>query len=49
MNIVGLGYTIYPAREYEAPLMAEAGELIALSPCQRPQLVLWIYPHPQAR
>ena len=29
MNIVGLGYTIYLGSEYEATMMAEAGELIA--------------------
>ena len=29
VNIVGLGYTIYLGSEYEATMMAEAGELIA--------------------
>ena len=34
VNIVGLGYTIYLGSEYEATMMAEAGELPG--PCQRP-------------
>ena len=36
VNIVGLGYTIYLGSEYESTMMAEAGELIAAGPCQRP-------------
>ena len=36
VNIVGLGYTIYLGSEYESTMLAEAGELIAAGPRQRP-------------
>ena len=36
VNMVGIGYTIYLGSEYESTMMAEAGELIAQGPRQRP-------------
>ena len=44
VNIVGLGYTIYLGSEYEATMMAEAGELIAQAHANGLLVVLWIYP-----
>ena len=44
VNIVGLGYTIYLGSEYEATMMAEAGELIAQAHANGLIVVLWIYP-----
>ncbi len=44
VNIVGLGYTIYLGSEYEAQMMAEAGELIAEAHAEGLIVVLWIYP-----
>jgi len=48
VNIVGLGYTIYLGSEYEATMMAEAGELIAEAHAQGLIVVLWIYPRGKA-
>ena len=48
VNIVGLGYTIYLGSEFEATMMAEAGELIAEAHAQGLIVVLWIYPRGQA-
>ena len=48
VNIVGLGYTIYLGSEYEATMMAEAGELIAQAHAQGLLVVLWIYPRGKA-
>ena len=48
MNIVGLGYTIYLGSEYEATMMAEAGELIAQAHANGLIVVLWIYPRGKA-
>ena len=39
VNIVGLGYTIYLGSEYEATMMAEAGELIAQAHAKDPDLI----------
>ena len=46
--IVGLGYTIYLGSEYEATMMAEAGELIAQAHANGLIVVLWIYPRGKA-
>ncbi|WP_165252038.1 aldolase [Adlercreutzia sp. ZJ304] len=48
VNIVGLGYTIYLGSEYEATMMAEAGQLIAQAHEQGLLVVLWIYPRGKA-
>lgn len=48
VNIVGLGYTIYLGSEYEATMMAEAGELIAQAHAEGLLVVLWIYPRGKA-
>lgn len=48
VNVVGLGYTIYLGSEYEATMMAEAGELIAQAHAQGLLVVLWIYPRGKA-
>ncbi len=48
VNIVGLGYTIYLGSEYEATMMAEAGELIAEAHAEGLIVVLWIYPRGKA-
>lgn len=47
-NIVGIGYTIYLGSEYEATMMAEAGELIADAHANGLIVVLWIYPRGKA-
>ena len=48
VNIVGLGYTIYLGSEYEATMMAEAGDLIAQAHAEGLLVVLWIYPRGKA-
>ena len=48
VNIVGLGYTIYLGSEYEANMLAEAGELIAEAHAEGLLVVLWIYPRGEA-
>ena len=48
VNIVGLGYTIYLGSEYEATMMAEAGNLIAQAHANGLLVVLWIYPRGEA-
>lgn len=48
VNIVGLGYTIYLGSDYEATMMAEAGELIADAHANGLLVVLWIYPRGKA-
>ena len=48
VNIVGLGYTIYLGSEYEATMMAEAGQLIAEAHANGLVVVLWIYPRGKA-
>ena len=48
VNIVGIGYTIYLGSEYEATMMAEAGELIAEAHAAGLITVLWIYPRGKA-
>ncbi len=48
VNIVGLGYTIYLGSEYEATMMAEAGNLIAQAHAEGLLVVLWIYPRGKA-
>lgn len=48
VNIVGLGYTIYLGSEYEATMLAEAGELIAEAHAYGLIVVLWIYPRGKA-
>lgn len=48
VNVVGLGYTIYLGSEYEATMMAEAGQLIAQAHELGLLVVLWIYPRGKA-
>lgn len=48
VNIVGLGYTIYLGSEFEATMMAEAGDLIAQAHAEGLLVVLWIYPRGKA-
>ena len=48
VNVVGLGYTIYLGSEYEAAMMAEAGQLIAEAHEAGLLVVLWIYPRGKA-
>ena len=48
VNVVGLGYTLYLGSEYEATMMAEAGELIAAAHAEGLLVVLWIYPRGKA-
>lgn len=48
VNIVGLGYTIYLGSEFEATMLAEAGELIAEAHANGLVVVLWIYPRGKA-
>jgi fructose-bisphosphate aldolase, class I len=48
VNVVGLGYTIYLGSEYEATMMAEAGNLIAQAHANGLLVVLWIYPRGKA-
>ncbi|MDR1775899.1 MAG: aldolase [Actinomycetes bacterium] len=48
VNVVGIGYTIYLGSEYEAQMMAEAGELIAQAHAAGLIVVLWIYPRGKA-
>lgn len=48
VNIVGLGYTIYLGSEFEANMLAEAGELIAEAHAEGLLVVLWIYPRGEA-
>ncbi|MDR3316380.1 MAG: hypothetical protein LBS98_07930 [Coriobacteriales bacterium] len=47
-NIVGIGYTIYLGSEYEATMLAEAGELISEAHANGLIVVLWIYPRGKA-
>ena len=48
VNIVGIGYTIYLGSDYEATMMAEAGELISAAHANGLIVVLWIYPRGKA-
>ncbi|MBS3956064.1 MAG: hypothetical protein KGZ40_00815 [Clostridiales bacterium] len=48
VNVVGLGYTIYIGSEYEAQMMAEAGQLIADAHSVGMLVVLWMYPRGKA-
>jgi len=48
VNVVGIGYTIYLGSEYEATMMAEAGQLIADAHSQGLLVVLWMYPRGKA-
>jgi class I fructose-bisphosphate aldolase len=48
VNIVGLGYTIYLGSEYEATMLAEAGDLIAQAHAEGLLVVLWMYPRGKA-
>jgi class I fructose-bisphosphate aldolase len=48
VNIVGIGYTIYLGSEYEATMLAEAGELITEAHAAGMIVVLWIYPRGKA-
>ena len=48
VNVVGLGYTLYLGSEYEAAMMAEAGQLIAEAHAAGLLVVLWIYPRGKA-
>ncbi|MBQ9690901.1 MAG: aldolase, partial [Eggerthellaceae bacterium] len=48
VNVVGLGYTLYLGSDYEATMVAEAGQLIAEAHAQGLLVVLWIYPRGKA-
>lgn len=48
VNVVGLGYTIYLGSEFEAQMVAEAGQLIAEAHANGLLVVLWIYPRGKA-
>jgi len=48
VNVVGIGYTIYIGSEYEAQMMAEAGELIAQAHAAGIIVCLWVYPRGKA-
>ncbi|MDR3053012.1 MAG: hypothetical protein LBU48_04040 [Coriobacteriales bacterium] len=48
VNIVGIGYTLYLGSEYEATMLAEAGELITEAHANGLLVVLWIYPRGKA-
>jgi len=48
INVVGIGYTIYLGSEYEAQMMAEAGELVAQAHAAGLICVLWMYPRGKA-
>jgi class I fructose-bisphosphate aldolase len=48
VNVVGVGYTIYLASEYESQMMAEAGRLIAEAHAEGLIVVLWMYPRGKA-
>lgn len=48
VNVVGLGYTVYIGSEYEAQMMAEAGQLIADAHSIGMLVVLWMYPRGKA-
>ena len=43
-----MGYTIYLGSEYEATMLAEAGDLIAQAHAEGLLVVLWIYPRGKA-
>ena len=48
VNVVGVGYTIYLASEYESQMMIEAGQLIADAHANGLIVVLWMYPRGKA-
>ncbi|WP_350455201.1 aldolase [Slackia heliotrinireducens] len=48
VNVVGLGYTLYLGSEYEATMLAEAGQLVAQAHEEGLIVVLWIYPRGKA-
>ncbi|MCL2504309.1 MAG: aldolase [Coriobacteriia bacterium] len=48
VNVVGVGYTVYLGSEYEASMMAEAGQLIADAHALGLVVVLWMYPRGKA-
>ncbi len=48
LNIVGVGYTIYPGSRFEHEMMAEAGRLIANAHKHGMLSVLWMYPRGSA-
>lgn len=48
VNTVGVGYTVYLGSEYEAQMLAEAGELVAEAHAEGLITVLWMYPRGKA-
>ena len=44
LNIVGIGYTLYPGSQYESQMLAEAGKFIYEAHRLGLLAVLWIYP-----
>ena len=48
VNVVGIGYTIYLASEYESTMMTEAAQLIADAHANGLIVVLWMYPRGKA-
>jgi len=48
VKCVGIGYTIYLGSEYEASMLAEAGQLIADAHMAGLVVVLWMYPRGKA-
>ena len=48
VNVVGIGYTIYLASEYESTMMTEAAQLIAEAHANGLIVVLWMYPRGKA-
>lgn len=48
LNIVGIGYTLYPGSQYESQMLAEAGRFVYEAHRLGFLAVLWIYPRGQA-
>jgi fructose-bisphosphate aldolase/6-deoxy-5-ketofructose 1-phosphate synthase len=48
LEILGVGYTIYPGSEFEAKMLTEASRLIFEAHQQGLLAVLWVYPRGQA-
>jgi class I fructose-bisphosphate aldolase len=48
VNVVGVGYTVYLGSEFEAQMLAEAGQLIADAHAYGLIVVLWLYPRGSA-
>jgi fructose-bisphosphate aldolase/6-deoxy-5-ketofructose 1-phosphate synthase len=48
LNIVGIGYTLYPGSEFENQMLAEAAKIVYQAHYYGLLAVLWIYPRGQA-